>query len=690
MVRELYDLREPLYQRGEWSTLIEWIDRLPASVLSQEIDLAITRARLASKLNRWHECLRRLDAIETQTLDIEQRVRARLYRGVALRALGNISDAMEHCRAARAMAQETLPDTDPLFAELNLEEGRTLRRAGRLEPARERLGAAATAFAALYDDHRAAEAHDALGATLYNLGWLAESMAEYTTAQRGWRLLAEPEAQIATMNNMAVVQHMLGETETARDAFKAVIERARALGQRRYEAYGTEGLAAVERDFGHLDNAIPLYTIAIHEAQDVDDPALLMAATYGLAMCYRERGDHAHARALLDHGLRSAEQSGAVMQQSRFGNGVGATLISEQAYPEAIAALELSISRAESAGARRELTIGRFLLAVACYYGRRRTRSSEELAAVHALTEQLGYDQFLLVEARQAAEVLEYAAARRIGGEYFRNLSNRLRHAPAEVVEQSSVFRVRAEAFGGPRVTVDGRSVAELEWRSERSKEMFFYLLQQGRPLRKEEIALQLWPDASPKQLNSVFHSTLYRLRRAIHPNVVVQSSGGYEVNPEFDISYDVREFEKHAADADHADPGSPAWREGLARAVGLYRGPFATSFESDWAEDARRRYEEIYLSCSLALSAAALRRGDTAEAVTMAEAVIAVDPLNEDATYAAMQAHVQNGHLDLATRAYRHLHDAMRDELGEAPSRRLQTLYQRVLSGEALDADVR
>ncbi|MEI6137403.1 MAG: hypothetical protein WCQ48_08365, partial [Chloroflexota bacterium] len=96
VVRELYDLREPLYQRGEWSTLIEWIDRLPASVLVYETDLAITRARLASKMNRGQECLRRLDAIELQSLDIEQRVRTRLYRGVALRALGHLSEAMEH------------------------------------------------------------------------------------------------------------------------------------------------------------------------------------------------------------------------------------------------------------------------------------------------------------------------------------------------------------------------------------------------------------------------------------------------------------------------------------------------------------------------------------------------------------------------------------------------------------------
>lgn len=69
-----------------------------------------------------------------------------------------------------------------------------------------------------------------------------------------------------------------------------------------------------------------------------------------------------------------------------------------------------------------------------------------------------------------------------------------------------------------------------------------------------------------------------------------------------------------------------------------------------------------------------------------MAEAVIEVDPLNEDATLRLMEAHVRRGNLDLATRAYRRLHDQLRSELGSQPSSRVRELYQRVLSGEALD----
>ncbi len=688
VVQELYDLREGLYQRGEWTTLADWLDRLPSQVLDHEVDLGLTRARLASKLGKGQECVSRLDTLEERPLEPEQRVRAALYRGIALRGMGHLVDALEASRRARTLAMEHVDEDDPLYAEMDLEEGITLGRSGQFIPAQERFVSAARRFEELHDDHRAAEAHDSLGIVQYHLGSLADSMSEFTAAQRRWRMLAEPQAQIATMNNMGGVQHMLGELETARDTYSAVIERAAAIEQSRYEAYGKEGLATVERDLGHLDNAITLYTVAIHEAQEIDDTALILEATYGLAMCYRERGDYARARTLLDHGLRSAEQEGALLQQAWFGTGIGATLIGEQSHAEAIPVLERAIQHATDSGAPREQAIGELLLAAACYHGRRRAQAGEHLERVHALVTTLGYDQFLLAEARQVADVVEYGAVRRIGGEYFRGISTRFRRPEAQAEESPGVFRVRAEAFGGPRVTIDGRAVADLEWRSERSKELFFYLLQRGRPLRKEEIALELWPDASPKQVNSAFHSTLYRLRRAIHPQVVVQTSGGYQVNPEFDITYDAQEFEAHTAEAERAEQGSAAWRDGLSRAVGLYRGPFAASFESDWAEDARLRYEEIYLSCMLALSAHALRRGDAIEAVTMAEAVIAVDPLNEDATYRLMQAQAQRGHLDLATRAYRRLHDALRDEVGSTPSRRLRALYDRVISGEALDGE--
>lgn len=686
VVRELEDQREALYQRGEWGTLAGWIDRLPREVLDREADLAITRARLAAKFSRSQECLVRLDEVERQPLNPEQKVRVQLYRGIAHRGMGRLADAVAACRRARILAREHLDDDDPLYAEIDLEEGTALGRSGQLEGAQQRFSDAAVAFDRLGDHHRAAEAHNGLGSALYEIGRLAEAMSEYTAAQRRWRMLAEPQAQVATMNNMGNVQHMLGELETARDTYTVVVERAAQIGQQRYASYGREGLATVERDLGRLEAATTLYTIAIHEAQEVDDTPLILGATYGLAMCYRERGELARARTLLDHGLRSAEQSGALLYQARFRIGIGATLLAQGEPQEAILMLESGVAAADESGARREQAAGRLLLGAACYHGRRRAQVAEYLERVHEITEELGYDQFLIAEARQVADVIEHAAVRRVAGDYYRRLADRLRRPDPEELPVSGALRIRAEAFGTPRVVVDGRDIPDLEWRSERAKELLFFLLQHRRPLRKEEIAVGLWPDISPRQLNSTFHTTLYRLRRAIHPQVVVQSAGGYQVNPDFDVWYDAAEFEESARSTERSEPWSQEWVDGLARAVGLYRGPFGAGLESEWVEEARERYQDMYLTSMLALAQSALKRGDPAEAVRMAQSVVDVDPLNEDATFRVMEAHARRQDLDQAARAYRRLSDALRAETGSRPSSRLRALYDRVLSGEALD----
>ena len=687
VVRELDDQREALYQRGEWGTLAGWIDRLPREVLERAADLAITRARLAAKFSRSQECLARLDEAEQQPLDPEQKVRVQLYRGIAHRGMGRLADAIAACRRARILAREHLDDDHPLYAEIDLEEGTALGRSGQLEGAQQRFSDAAVAFDKIGDHHRAAEAHNGLGSALYEIGRLAEAMSEYTAAQRRWRMLAEPQAQVATMNNMGSVQHMLGELETARDTYTVVVERAAQIGQPRYASYGREGLATVERDLGRLEAATTLYTIAIHEAQEVDDTPLILGATYGLAMCYRERGELARARTLLDHGLRSAEQSGALLYQARFRIGIGATLLAQGQAIEAIPMLEDAIAAADESGARREQAAGRLLLGAACYHGRRRAQVAEHLERVHAITEELGYDQFLIAEARQIPDVIEHAAVRRMAGDYYRRLADRLRPAdPEDIPPVAGSLRIRAEAFGTPRVVVDGRDIPDLEWRSERAKELLFFLLQHRRPLRKEEIAVGLWPDISPRQLNSTFHTTLYRLRRAIHPQVVVQSAGGYQVNPDFDVWYDAAEFDEIARSTDRSEPWSEEWVDGLARTVGLYRGPFAAGIESEWVEEARERYRDMYLTSMLALAQAALRRGDAVEAARMAQSVLDVDPVNEDATFRLMEAHARRQDLDQAARAYRRLSDALRSEMGSRPSARLRALYDRVLSGEVLD----
>lgn len=171
--------------------------------------------------------------------------------------------------------------------------------------------------------------------------------------------------------------------------------------------------------------------------------------------------------------------------------------------------------------------------------------------------------------------MVEFGAARRIGAGYYQELIQRRRPVVSGGLPEPAVSapaQIRAEAFGIPRVLMGRRQISDPEWRSERSKEMFFLLLQHGRPMRKEQIAVELWPEVAQEQLNSAFHSTLYRLRRALDREIGVQREGGYAVNGTFDISYDAREFEEHMRAAQRAQPGSTDWAKELDAAVSLYR----------------------------------------------------------------------------------------------------------------------
>jgi len=46
-------------------------------------------------------------------------------------------------------------------------------------------------------------------------------------------------------------------------------------------------------------------------------------------------------------------------------------------------------------------------------------------------------------------------------------------------------------------------------WRMARALELFFYLLDAGRPVRKEQIIAALWPEAN-EQVDHTFHNTVY------------------------------------------------------------------------------------------------------------------------------------------------------------------------------------
>jgi two-component SAPR family response regulator len=240
---------------------------------------------------------------------------------------------------------------------------------------------------------------------------------------------------------------------------------------------------------------------------------------------------------------------------------------------------------------------------------------------------------------------------------------------------------VRAFALGRAGVMVGERQVSDIEWRSEKSKEMFFFLLSKQDAVTKEEIFAALWPDLPESKCNSNFHSSLYRLRRALfHECVVRGPDGGYALNPKGVFTSDVDDFNRAMLEADVARDDA-ARVEKLEQAIALYKGPYLSATYSEWAEPIRRELEDRYIEALNELAARKLREGAFEESLTLFKSLESVDQYSEAAAFGIMRSHLSLNDGAAAVRHFRRFRDLLRKDLDEDPSERLTDLYREAAS---------
>ncbi len=202
-------------------------------------------------------------------------------------------------------------------------------------------------------------------------------------------------------------------------------------------------------------------------------------------------------------------------------------------------------------------------------------------------------------------------------------------------------------------------------------------MLSRQESVTKEEIFAALWPDLPESKCNSNFHSSLYRLRRALfHECVVRDGGGGYTLNPKGVFTSDVDVVQQGHARSRRRE-GRIGARGPLEEAVALYKGGFLSSTYSEWVEPLRRELEDRYIEALNELGARKLRDGAFEEALTLFKLLEAVDPYSEAAASGIMRAHLALNDGAAAARHYRRFRQLLKDELDEEPSEGLAELYR-------------
>jgi DNA-binding SARP family transcriptional activator len=678
------------FAEGRWQTIAAWLEPFPASMLSGYPKLILWRARILCQLAQVDKALEvaaaAIPSLEAKG-DAISLAEAYTVRGMALRLKGEHGEAANSCRLAVALLSSANGPVKSL-AEARKQLGIVYSTQGSFLAALDEYKAVLDIYEAAGDVANAAFAHECAGTTLGQLGHLPSAGVHLEKARRAWQRLGNNKELATVLNNLGMLYYSQGDADKGLAFFHEAVDKARRSGNVRAEAYALTSIADIERDRGLHDLAIERYNQAFDLAGDLGDTTLCTQVLTSLGDTQRLRGDLDKAEILVRQAAADAEERDSSYELAIAKIGLGLLLRERGDGPQAAALFNEAAQLSSKCHTKREEAIALYHLGETLFSSRRgRSKAMRALEGAARLSEELGYDHFLLERALAKTEVVEHAASKRIGGAFYRTLLERIESQRRPSQERREPGRskmtglpiVELFALGPWEVIVGGRRVLDFEWQSDKSKEMFLFLLRCGEPARKEEVLAALWPDLPRDKCNSSFHSTLYRLRRALYTECAIEQSGRYLLNPRGRFWCDAMAFESLTRKAEQIRQRSARWAGSLRQALDLYRGPFGADFYSDWLEPDRRRLEDTYLRSVARLAEYERQRSNYPEAVALYEKAISLDPLNESFWYQLIDTYGEAGQLETATRCYRRYADTIRDQLGEEPAAALTDLCNRM-----------
>lgn len=266
-----------------------------------------------------------------------------------------------------------------------------------------------------------------------------------------------------------------------------------------------------------------------------------------------------------------------------------------------------------------------------------------------------------------------------------RSKANRAESPAEEKICSSSELHIRA--LGSARVLRNQQLLTAADWTYAKPKELLFYLLSRP-PQTKEQIGLALWPDASPAQLRSSFHTTLHHVRRALgSAKWITFEEGRYAFRRSSTCWYDVDLFTFNL-DAAHQfeirDPSQAIHH--LREAARLYQGDFLADFvDGEWCWEEREALRRRLLNALLLLGQLLFQKGEYSEAAGVYRQAIVQDNLLEVAHRELMRCHAHLGERVHVLRQYQALCRLLEDELDVPPAPETTALVEQLRQGKMI-----
>lgn len=680
---------QDMFYAGRLGTLTAWGAALSAPLRERTPRLALFQSRAADMLGRWEEALTLTEIAERgyrASEDTHGLAYALLHRCEVWQGQGRFQEALALGQEVLSLIEET---GVPVAYEAHRILGKSYVALGRLEEGEVHLRQALKYSLKQGGEFEQSSIQDGLADCLWRQGRWAEAITVQRQAVKTWRRLGNPAALSGALNNLGFYLYSTGEYGEALRLFGEALELARRSGHRRNEAFALVSLGELNRDLGALERAVEACQEGIAIADELGDGFLSAYGREALGLVHRCRGDYPLAQAAIEQAMERAEQQCSEYQLGRYEASLGMVRTEAGEVETGLAALGRARERLERIGAHGELARAQFFTAWALFRAGREAEALATLQQVLATADPPGRDFLFVVEGRRALPLLKRAYAQGVGGEELAALLARARafeRTAQAVLQQVSPSEAEAEkplrifGFGRGRVERGGEEIPPSVWEAAATRQMLFYLLTHS-PQSRDQIAAVLWPELPVPKVRTTFHTTGFRLKRALGREALYFDGHCYQIHPDLDCWFDVAEFERLL---EGTESGQRVKR--LQQAIALYQGDFLEDCYADWCLLTRERLRERCLEALDELAGRLLARRQYRQAIQTLRRGLEMDNLRENFHRQLMRAYALSGRRSQAIAQYQRCAEILERELSAAPSPETTALYRRILDGLPLD----
>lgn len=681
-----------LFNSGKWAIMHRWLNVLPANLTASDTDLVLLRAQCLIHLGNTNESQTLLTDLLEKRLgkkDWLLRVKALNWRSAVFRLNGYFREAKNDVLVAIELLQEHHGPTELLGA-CHRRLGDTYKDIGQFSSALKHLRMAKGYYASVSDIGAIAIIHNSLGVIFKRMGQLTKAKMHFEKARVNWTKTNNLGELAATLNNIGIIHQRFGQYDLALDLFNSGLEKARETGYLRAQAGIKISIADILRELGRYKEAIENYKEGIELSRQSMEAAFIAYATAGIGETYRLLGQFDKAKTLLEEARHQTEEQKQSYETALFDTQLGIIAYETGRFESAKALLNSAYSRLKIMGDKDAMAKTCFHLAQMSFLCREYKLAADWLEKSSRLADELGYENFLVVEGKNTLPLIHHGISCNIGEGRFTMVLEKIK-TPDEMKrsefivntpmssKEKEVCDIKVRTLGVTDVILNNRQIKDTDWRSSRAKEIFFYLLIHPNGRTKEQITSAIWPDLSPAKGSSNFHINLFRARQALFPGIFTFEDGKYNINPDIRVWFDVTEFE-HSTTAIQKNPRHNNEDKVLEYAAELYNGPFLEEFYTEWVEERRRELENAYLKVLSQLADIYAKKRDFTKAIKSLEKSISIDPYQEEIYCRIMDFYMKGDDRSMALRIYKqYLNTMADDELKD--SSEIKSLYQKLLA---------